>query len=96
MEEFQGVKRDEAVQVFAFLIEWFRDLLAFKASEDLDSLIHRDRFPLIQSLCEKHNFNAIVEVFESLSLIKKSIDDYANIKLAFTNAEILISNFLKK
>ena len=96
LEEFHGASRDEITEVFNFLIEWFRDLLAFKASEDLDALIHRDRFPLIQSLCEKHDFNALIELFESLSLIKKSIDDYANVKLALTNAEILVTHFLKK
>jgi DNA polymerase III subunit delta' len=60
LEEFHGAKRDQAEEVFGFLIEWFRDLLAFKASEDLGSLIHRDRFPLIQSISEKMDFNAMV------------------------------------
>lgn len=96
LEEFHGATREEAEEVFRFLIEWFRDLLAFKFAEDMDSLIHQDRFPVIESICAKRDFNAIMELFESLSLIKKSIDDYANVKLAFTNAEILISNFLKR
>ena len=95
LEPFQSAKRDEVTRVFSFLIEWFRDLLAFKASQDPDSLIHKDRTPLIRSLCEKHDFDALMEIYEGMSLIKKSIGDYANVKLALTNAEILISNFLK-
>ena len=95
LEPFQSAKRNQAAHVFSFLIEWFRDLLAFKASRDPDSLVHKDRAPLIRSLCERQDFDAVMEVYEGIHLIKKSIDDYANVKLALTNAEILISNFLK-
>jgi DNA polymerase-3 subunit delta' len=96
LEQFQSASRNEAEKLFSFLVEYLRDFLVLKASDDFDSMIHRDRFPEIHLRTKEHSLDEMMEVYEGINSIKKSIDDYANVKLAITNAEILISNFLKK
>lgn len=93
LDQFHSASRDEISRVFQFLIEWTRDLLVFHASRDPDQLIHFDQRPLIESIVSKHDFESILELFESIDQIKKSIDDYANQKLVLTQAEVLLERF---
>lgn len=95
LEGFHGASREEVSEVFAFLIEWVRDLLVFCASDDDASVIHCDRLSLIKLMVARHDFESVLEVFESLSQLKKSLDDYANQKLVLTQAEVLFDRFFK-
>ncbi len=95
LDEFHSASRDEISRVFDFLIEWTRDLLVFRATENYDSLIHLDRSELISSIASKQDFETILELFEELSQIRKSIDDYANQKLVLTQTEVLLEHFYK-
>lgn len=95
LDGFHSASRDEISEVFAFLIEWVRDLLIFQASEDGENVIHCDRIPLIKSIVSRHDFESILELFESINQLKKSLDDYANQKLVLTQAEVLFDRFFK-
>jgi len=95
LDEFHSASRDEIARVFDFLMEWFRDLLVFRATEDRENLIHSDRFELITSIVSQRDFETIVELFEELNQIRKSIDDYANQKLVLTQTEVLLEHFFK-
>ncbi|MBI4368443.1 MAG: hypothetical protein HY588_03525 [Candidatus Omnitrophica bacterium] len=95
LDGFQGQGREAIREVFDFLIEWTRDLLTYCATRDAENLIHMDRAELVEQLASKHDFESILELFESLGQIKKSIDDYANQKLVLTQAGILWEHFLK-
>ncbi len=95
LEQFQSVSRDELVKVFDFLIEWFRDLLAFHASHDAEYLIHIDRQTLIESIVQDHDFDSLVQMLEELNQLKKSVNDYANQKLAMTQLQVLLEHFFR-
>ena len=95
LDDFHGGSRDEISRVFDFLMEWLRDLLVFRATEEAQNLIHSDRLELIASIAPKHDFETILELFEGLNRIRKSIDDYANQKLVLTQAEVLLEHFFK-
>ena len=95
LDELYSTPRQEVARVFDFLIEWFRDLLVFRAAEDPEALIQVDRLALIRLIVAKHDFESILELFEELSRIRKSIDDYANQKLALTQTEVLLDQFFK-
>lgn len=95
LDQFQSASRDELASLFDFLIEWFRDLLAFHASRDPQYLIHLDRHALIETLVQKCSFDSLVEILEELNQLKKSLNDYANQKLAITQAQILLEHFFK-
>ncbi len=95
LDEFHSASRDEISRVFDFLIEWTRDLLVFRATEAQENLIHSDRFELIVSVASKRDFEAILELFEELNQIRKSISDYANQKLVLTQTEVLLEHFFK-
>ncbi len=95
LEQFQSASRDELVNVFDFLIEWFRDLLAFQASRDPQFLVHLDRQSLIETLVQDRNFDSLVEIFEEINRLKKTLDDYANQKLVLTQAQIILEHFFR-
>lgn len=95
LEQFHGAARDEVSKVIGFLIEWFRDLLVYQAGRDEGNLIHVDRASLIQSIVVRHDFDSIVEVFDALNQLKKSLEDYANQKLVLTETEVLLDRFFK-
>ena len=95
LENFQSASRDELVTMFEFLIEWFRDLLAFHASRDAQYLIHIDRQPLIETLAAEHDFNALVEMLEEINRLKNSLNDYANQKLVLTQVQIILEHFFR-
>lgn len=95
LDSFQSVPRDQLVKVIQFLIEWFHDLLTFYASRDPQYLIHVDRQPLIEQLVQRHDFDSILNVLEELNLLKNSIHDYANQKLAITQAQMMLEKFFR-
>ncbi|OGW86168.1 MAG: hypothetical protein A3C35_06570 [Omnitrophica bacterium RIFCSPHIGHO2_02_FULL_46_11] len=95
LENFSSASRDEIARVFDFLIEWVRDILVCQAAGNSEGLIHMDRFKLLESLSSRKDFESAQELFEALSEIRKSLDDYANQKLALTQAEILWERFSK-
>ena len=95
LDQFQGEERSELGRVFDFLVEWVRDLAVFRATLDPKNLIHADQAHLIESVTSRHALDDVLELFEALSRIRKSIDDYANQKLALTEAEILLERFFK-
>lgn len=95
LDEFHSASRDGISRALDFLIEWTRDLLVFRATEGCENLIHLDRFELIHSIVSKRDFETILELFEELNQIRKSIDDYANQKLVLTQTEVLLEHFFK-
>ncbi len=93
LDQFHGASRAEISRVFDFLVEWLRDILVFHAAQDAQDLIHLDRLELIQSVTSSHDFESALELFEAVSQIRKSIDDYTNQKLVLTQAEVLLEHF---
>ena len=95
LDQFQSTSRDELVTVFDFLIEWFRDLLAFHASRNPQFLVHVDRQPLIETLVQEHDFDSIIEGLEEMNRLKNTLNDYANQKLVITQALIHLEHFFR-
>ena len=96
LDWFSSETRDEISRVFDFLVEWLRDLLIFSMTADSEHLIHVDRLSLIQSVARDKDFESMLELFEGIERIRKSIGEYANQKLALTEAEILLERFFKR
>ncbi len=96
LEQFQSSTRNELTSVFDFLMEWFRDLLAYYASRDPQFLIHLDRQALIATAIQGHDFDSLAETLENLHRLRKSLDDYANQKLVVTQTQILLEHFVQK
>jgi hypothetical protein len=93
LDQFHAVKSDEALQVFDFLTEWTRDLMVLFGSGD-SLVIHNEfKYPMSE-LAKKHSFARLSETFESITLLRKSIEENANVKLVFTQAQILLSKIV--
>ena len=95
LESFHGESRDDIARVFDFLIEWLRDILVFQSEGHIESLIHFDRLALTEKTASQHDFGSTLGFFEALSEVRKSLDDYANQKLALTQVEVLSERFFK-
>ena len=83
-ESFEPASREAMGSLLDFLIEWLRDLLVFSASGEAGQVIHIDRLELIQSMTARCDFQSLLELFDHMNQLRRSIDDYANRKLVLT------------
>ena len=96
LDEFQQAKRDEAAELFDFLIQVAHDLLILKAKGERELLIHVDRAGALDLIAMKHELDSLTELFESMTEAKAALDDYANVKLSLTHAEMIWDRLIGK
>lgn len=60
---------------------WYRDVLLFKATHDLNHLVFKDEIQSIQKVAKRTDYEGIEEVIEALSKAKSRLDSNVNFEL---------------
>jgi len=95
LDQFTSSKRDQALEVYDFLIEWSRDLLVTHASGGRSILIYAEQLYPFEQLVSQKDFDSLFELFENLTMLRKSIDENGNVKLTLTQTQVVLERFLK-
>ncbi|MDE6210344.1 MAG: DNA polymerase III subunit delta' [Lachnospiraceae bacterium] len=63
------------------MVAWFRDVLIFKASKDINQLIFKDEISLMEKYSIKLSYNGINEIFESADKVNTRLRANVNFEL---------------
>lgn len=64
-----------------FIQMWFRDVLLFKATSDMNLLIFKDEYRSISELAAKSDFNGIEQIIQAIDTARRRLDANVNYEL---------------
>lgn len=73
--------KDNISEYIDLIVAWFRDVLIFKASKDINQLIFKDEISLIEKYSIKVSYNGINEIFEAADKVKIRLRANVNFEL---------------
>ena len=74
-EEFEKVKEED------ILSAWYRDILLFKATKDVNSLIFKEEIQQIMRVSDRSTYEGIENIVNALQQAKKRLDANVNFEL---------------
>ena len=83
IKELTGFK-DNIAEYLDLMTSWFRDVLIFKASKDINEIIFKDEIKMIEKYCIAMSYNGINDIFESIQKLSVRLKANVNFELAFT------------
>ena len=60
---------------------WYRDVLLFKATRDVNHLVFREEIQTLRSIAQRSSYEGIESVIEALQKAKKRLDANVNFEL---------------
>ena len=81
--------KDRIQDYFDLMIVWFRDVLYYKATQDVNGLIFKDEVYDIKKQAAKHSYKGIDEIVKAINLAKRRI--WANVNFDLTIELLLLA-----
>ena len=61
---------------------WYRDILMFKVTKDMNSLIFKDEYSAVSSCCQKSSYEGLEEILSAIEKGKVRLNANVNTDLA--------------
>ncbi len=65
-----------------FMQLWYRDILMFKVTRDINTLIFKDEYSVVSSLCQKSSYEGLETILKAIEKAKVRLDANVNTDLA--------------
>ena len=65
-----------------FMQLWYRDILMFKVTKDINTLVFKDEYAKVSSLCQKSSYEGLELILEAIEKAKTRLDANVNADLA--------------
>ena len=65
-----------------FMQLWYRDILMFKVTKDMNSLIFKDEYSAVSSCCQKSSYEGLEEILSAIEKAKVRLNANVNTDLA--------------
>ena len=65
-------------EYFSLMRIWFRDVLLYKATRDIDSLIFQDEYKIIQEMAEKMEYAGLNKILKAIDNAQSRINTNVN------------------
>ena len=79
----------EITDILDYMTIWYRDILMFKATNDIDKVIFKDKIDIIKQRAVSMSYEGIEEVLDALDNAKKRLD--ANVKFDLVMELLLLT-----
>ena len=76
-----GTRKDEVRDYIDLMVLWYRDVLLFKATSDVNHLVFREEISAIRRVAQRSSYEGIEEVIEALDKAKRRLDANVNFDL---------------
>ena len=64
-----------------FMQLWYRDVLMFKATQEMEGIIFREEYKFIREMATKSSFRGIEEILEALDKARQRLEANVNYEL---------------
>lgn len=85
-----GDSREQMREYLTTLARWFRDIYLLKAGVSVDEIMHRDRIHEVTKEAERYSFEALDEIFATLTTSSALLERNVNSKLLLAHLEAVI------
>ena len=84
LEYIRTLKEDnlDLYECLDFMQLWYRDILMFKVTKDMNSLIFKDEYSAVSSCCQKSSYEGLEEILSAIEKAKVRLNANVNTDLA--------------
>ena len=61
---------------------WYRDILMFKVTKDINTLVFNDEYGVVSGLCQKSSYEGLETILNSIEKAKARLNANVNTELA--------------
>lgn len=65
-----------------FMQLWYRDILMFKVTKDINTLVFKEEYPVVSKLCQKSSYEGLETILNAIEKAKTRLDANVNTDLA--------------
>ena len=65
-----------------FMQLWYRDILMFKVTKDINTLVFKDEYGVVSGLCQKSSYEGLETILNSIEKAKARLNANVNTELA--------------